>query len=94
MTLIVHRDSRTELLADELAAELERSPPGNPLAKQTVVVAHLGLRRWLLDVFARRRGIAANFDMILPWQWLQRCARARLGDDALVDGAWRADTLR
>ena len=96
MTLIVHRDSRTEILAERLADELECARPENPLAAQTIVVAHLGLRRWLLGEFARRgdKGIAANFDMILPWRWLERTARSLLGDEALIDGAWRTDALR
>jgi len=96
MTLIVHRDSHTEVLAEQLARALEENRPANPLAPQTVVVAHPGLRRWLLGVMAHRaaRGIAANFDMILPWQWLQRIARSLLGDAALIDGAWRTESLR
>ncbi|MGA9334298.1 MAG: exodeoxyribonuclease V subunit gamma, partial [Rudaea sp.] len=94
--LIVHRDSRTEKLAELLADALARSRPENPLAAQTLVVAHPGLKRWLLGEFARHgeRGIAANFDMILPWQWLERCASELLGDDALVNGAYSADALR
>jgi exodeoxyribonuclease V gamma subunit len=98
--LIVHRGSRTERLAEKLAAALEAGRPANPLQAQTVVVAHLGLRRWLLGQFARRpgihnsHGIAANFDMILPWQWLERVARDTLGDVDLIDGAYRRQLLR
>ena len=98
--LIVHRGSRTERLADELARQLEAQRPSNPLVAQTVVVAHPGLQRWLLGRFARRQGshgehgIAANFDMILPWQWFERCARRVLGDEALVGGAYRHELLR
>lgn len=98
--LIVHRASRTERLADELARRLEAQRPANPLTAQTVVVAHPGLQRWLLDRFARRHvprgehGIAANFDMILPWQWFERSARRVLGDEALVGGAYRHELLR
>jgi exodeoxyribonuclease V gamma subunit len=98
--LIVHRGSRTERLADELARQLEVQRPANPLTAQTVVVAHPGLQRWLLGRFARRHGshaehgIAANFDMILPWQWFERSARRVLGDEALVDGAYRHELLR
>jgi exodeoxyribonuclease V gamma subunit len=94
MSLIVHRDSRTENLAQQLVAAIEDAPLQNALAPQTIVVAHLGLRRWLLGEFARQRGIAANFDMILPWQWLERTARILLGDAALIDGAYRAEALR
>src|SRR5512141_3126992 len=93
--LIVHRGSRTERLAEKLAVALEAARPANPLQAQTVVVAHLGLRRWLLGEFARRRGIgnshgiAANFNMLLPWQWLEAAARRVLGDEDLIGGAYR-----
>ncbi|WP_449428017.1 exodeoxyribonuclease V subunit gamma [Rhodanobacter umsongensis] len=98
--LIVHRGSRTERLADELAQQLEAQRPANPLAKQTVVVAHPGLQRWLLGRFAQRsgaqggHGIAANYEMILPWQWFEHTARRVLGDEALVGGAYRHELLR
>ena len=98
--LIVHRGSRTERLADELAQQLEAQRPANPLAKQTVVVAHPGLQRWLLGRFAQRsgaqggHGIAANYEMILPWEWFEHTARRVLGDEALVGGAYRHELLR
>jgi len=96
--LLVHRGSRTENLADELARRLEAQRPANPLAAQTVLVAHPGLKSWLLQRLARRsvrgHGIAANYDMILPWQWYERMARQRLGDEALIGGVWRQDMLR
>ena len=63
-SLIVHRASRTERLADELIEQLDAHRPDNPLAPQTVIVPHAGMRRWLLQTIARRcervRGIAAN----------------------------------
>ncbi|MHB1273762.1 MAG: exodeoxyribonuclease V subunit gamma [Rhodanobacter sp.] len=98
--LIVHRASRTERLADALALQLEAQRPANPLAAQTVVVAHPGLQRWLLGRLAQRsgphggHGIAANYEMILPWQWFERTARRMLGDEALIGGAWRHEVLR
>ena len=98
--LIVHRGSRTERLADALAQQLEAQRPANPLAAQTVVVAHPGLQRWLLGRFAHRpgpqggHGIAANVEMILPWQWFERTARRVLGDEALIGGAYRPEVLR
>jgi exodeoxyribonuclease V gamma subunit len=98
--LIVHRGSRTERLADTLAARLEAERPANPLTAQTVVVAHPGLKRWLLGRFAHRpgphggHGIAANIEMILPWQWFERVARRTLGDEALIGGAYRSEVLR
>ena len=98
--LIVHRGSRTERLADALALQLEAQRPANPLAAQTVVVAHPGLQRWLLGHLAQRHGphgghgIAANLEMILPWQWFERTARRVLGDEALIGGAYRHELLR
>lgn len=98
--LIVHRGSRTERLADVLACQLEAQRPANPLTAQTIVVAHPGLRRWLLGRFAQRggpqggHGIAANIEMILPWQWFERTARRVLGDEALIGGAYRHELLR
>ncbi|MDE2154950.1 MAG: exodeoxyribonuclease V subunit gamma [Xanthomonadaceae bacterium] len=98
--LTVHRASRTERLADALALQLETQRPANPLAAQTVVVAHPGLQRWLLGRLAQRsgphggHGIAANLEMILPWQWFERTARRVLGDQALIGGAWRHEVLR
>ena len=94
--LIVHRASRTERLAEWLAGELERSRPTNPLQPQSVVIAHSGLRRWLLGEFARRgpRGIAANIEMILPWQWLERTTDAVLGEAGSGGGDYRREWLR
>lgn len=98
--LIVHRGSRTERLAEVLADQLEAQRPANPLATQTVVVAHPGLQRWLLGCLAQRHGphgehgIAANIEMILPWQWYERTARRVLGDEALIGGAYRHELLR
>lgn len=98
--LFVHRNSRTELLATRLADALEAQRPTNPLAAQTIVVAHPGLRRWLLGEFARRPGpngapgIAANFDMLQPWQWLEKTAHRVLGDEALIGGEYQREMLR
>jgi exodeoxyribonuclease V gamma subunit len=94
--LTVHRASRTERLAEELIVNLRAQRPANPLAPQTIVIPHLGMRRWLLQTIAKSepRGIAANIDTQLPWQWLQATARSILGDAALVGGDYSVDTLR
>ena len=97
-SLIVHRASRTERLADELIERCIVIDPYNPLVPQTIVVPHTGMRRWLLQTIARharaRGGIAANFDTVLPWQWLQSTAKNVLGDEALVAGDYNTDALR
>lgn len=90
----VQRNSRTEALAGKLFEVLDAQSPERVLAPQTVVVAHPGLGRWLLGEFARRspRGIAANFDLIQPWQWLERVAGRLLPDAAGAD--WKHERLR
>jgi exodeoxyribonuclease V gamma subunit len=90
----VHRDSRTEALALELFDALDSERPRDVLAAQTIVVAHPGLGRWLLGEIARRgsRGIAANFDLIQPWQWLERAAANALGGQS--DPAFKEENLR
>jgi len=96
--LIVHRASRTESLAARLMHNLARSRPANPLQPQRIVVAHAGLGRWLLGEFARDtsrgKGIAANFELIPPWKWLELTARTVLGDEDLIGGAYRRELLR
>ena len=94
--LTVHRASRTERLAEELIGHLHAERPANALAPQTIVIPHIGMRRWLLQTIARSEpgGIAANIDTQLPWQWLQATARAVLGDAALVGGDYNAERLR
>ena len=96
--LIVHRASRTERLAGWLAENLQRTRPSNPLQAQTIVVGHAGLGRWLMGFLARGahahgNGIAANFDMLLPWEWLQRTAQRVLAQPEPV-GAYRRELLR
>ncbi|MGN6519294.1 MAG: exodeoxyribonuclease V subunit gamma [Dokdonella sp.] len=98
--LIVHRGSRVERLAQTLAGHLEAELPANPLQPQRVVVAHPGMQRWLLGFLARRpppRGghpIAANIEMVLPWQWLLACARDFERDAPMGEEVWRQDALR
>lgn len=98
--LFVHRASRMERLAQQLASRLDSDRPDNPMSAQTIVVAHAGLGRWLLGELSRRApghagyGIAANFDLILPWQWLDRIAHETLGDAASGAASWRREVLR
>ncbi|NNM80758.1 MAG: hypothetical protein HKM01_10005, partial [Gallionella sp.] len=52
--LYVHRASRLEALAETLAGQLAAQPAASVLAPQTVVVAHLGMKRWLQQQLAQR----------------------------------------
>lgn len=98
--LVIHRGSRVERLADTLAQTLDAQRPADPLRAQTVLVAHPGLKRWLLGELARRPladgsdGIAANLDLILPWQWLERVTADTLGGDTASAARWRREVLR
>ncbi|HEY7872138.1 MAG TPA: exodeoxyribonuclease V subunit gamma [Rudaea sp.] len=90
----VHRNSHLEVLASRLIEALERERPANPLAAQTVVVAHPGLGRWLRNLIARKRTIAANFRFPQPWQWLEQAVQVALGESSAHADAWRRQNLR
>ena len=96
--LYVYRASRLEALAEQLAQQLAAQPPAAVLTPQTVVVAHLGMKRWLLGTLAQRRGrdgssgIAANLHLLLPSEWWLRLGDALLGVDA--SAAWQREVLR
>jgi exodeoxyribonuclease V gamma subunit len=90
----VHRDCRLEVLADRLQRTLQDRLPLNPLQAQAIVVAHPGLGRWLLRRFAHAQGIAANYRMLQPWQWLEQAAHSALGETPVQADAWRRQNLR
>jgi exodeoxyribonuclease V gamma subunit len=90
----VHRNSRTEALAELLADAMQRELPTNPLSAQTIVVAHPGLGRWLLRRLADKHAIAANYRLLQPWQWMEQVAGAALGNASADDRAWRRQFLR
>lgn len=96
--LQVYRASRIEALAQQLAQQLADDPPASALVPQQVVVAHLGMKRWLLSELAQRRnadgsaGIAANLELLLPGEWWQRLGDTLLGPvDAMP---WQHAVLR
>ncbi|MBS0556486.1 MAG: exodeoxyribonuclease V subunit gamma [Proteobacteria bacterium] len=90
----VHRNSRLEVLADRLIGALARERPANPLAAQTIVVAHPGLGRWLRRRLADAQHIAANYRVLQPWQWLEHAAQIALGESPADAEAWRRQALR
>ena len=96
--LYVYRASRLEALADQLAQQLAAQPPASVLTPQAVVVAHLGMKRWLLGTLAQRRGsdgspgIAANLHLLLPGEWWLRLGDVLLGSDG--SPAWQREVLR
>ena len=75
--LRIFRSSRIERLATLLWSQLQATQPQNVLAPQTLVIGHLGMKRWLVEQLASKPtpagepGIAANLTMQLPGEWLE-----------------------
>ncbi len=74
--LTVSRSSRLEHLAEKLAASLQTHRPESVLSPQTIVVGHLGMKRWLQQWLAERPQagrprFAGNLQMLLPNEWLE-----------------------
>ncbi len=95
--LWLFRASRLEALLDPLEALLAHLPPHDWLAPQTVLIGHPGLRPWLRQSLAAKRGprgIVANLEFALPSPWLDRLAVSMLGlPDAAARG-WQREVLR
>jgi exodeoxyribonuclease V gamma subunit len=97
--LRIYRSSRIERLATLLWTQLAQTQPQNVLAAQTVVIGHLGMKRWLVEWLASTPtragdpGIAANLDMLRPGGWLDGLAQQVLGVDAIALEAYRRPAL-
>ena len=95
--LVIYRASRLEALLEPLAALLEATSPADALAPQTLIAAHPGIAQWLSGALARRygsTGIAANLDILLPSEWIERLAQRRLGQRAVALPAYARPRLR
>lgn len=95
--ITVFRASRLEALLKPLDHLLTTQAPASPLAPQTVVAAHPGMRQWLAGALARERGpagIVANLDIVLPTAFLDGLARQVLGESAVSPRGWRREWLR
>jgi exodeoxyribonuclease V gamma subunit len=97
--LQVYRSSRIETLSELLAAQLQRFRPSSVLTPQTLIVGHLGMKRWLTQQLAEQHlgglpRIAANLDMLLPSEWLDRLAQSVLGTEAIAIAPYRRASLR
>jgi exodeoxyribonuclease V gamma subunit len=95
--ITVFRASRLEALLEPLDHLLKTQAPASPLAPQTVVAAHPGMRQWLAGALARERGaggIVANLDIVLPTTFLDGLARQVLGENAVSPRGWRREWLR
>ena len=95
--LVIYRASRLEALLDPFRDLLAATWPDDPLAPQTVIAAHPGMKQWLTGALARRmgpRGIVANLDVVLPSTWIDRLAQSRLGAQAISLPRWQRAHLR
>ena len=95
--LLLFRASRLEDLLAPLDILLAAVPPASMLAPQTVLVGHPGLRGWVLQQLAARRGpggIVGNLDIALPSPWLDDLAHRLAGEAPTAASPWQRDVLR
>lgn len=76
--LYLYQSNRLETLAEFFAAMVNAVPPGDVFAPETVIVQSRGMGRWLTFELARRNGIAANIDFVLPAAYAWRMMRQTL----------------
>ena len=95
--ITVFRASRLEALLEPLDFLLRTQAPGSPLAPQTVVAAHPGMRQWLAGALARHRGaggIVANLEIVLPSRFLEDLGHALSPANGAEANPWRREVLR
>ena len=95
--LTLLRASRLEALLDPLAKLLRTTMPDNPLAPQTVIAAHPGMKQWLAGAMARQAGpgrVVANLEVLLPSAWLDGLSSGLLGERAVALPQYRRGHLR
>ncbi|WP_256646630.1 exodeoxyribonuclease V subunit gamma [Thermomonas paludicola] len=95
--LTLLRASRLEALLEPLEALLAQTRPAHPLAPQTVIAAHPGMKQWLAGALARQVGagrVVANLDVQLPSTWLDRLSTTLLGERAVALPNYRRGHLR
>lgn len=95
--LVIYRASRLEALLDPFRDLLAATWPDDPLAAQTVIAAHPGMKQWLTGALARRMGpggIVANLEVVLPSTWIDRLAQTWLGAQAVALPRWQRAHLR
>lgn len=91
------RASRLEALLEPLETLLAQTRPAHPLAPQTVIAAHPGMKQWLTGALARQAGpgrVVANLDVQLPSTWLDGLSTQLLGARAVSLPNYRRGHLR
>ncbi len=95
--LLIYRASRLEALLNPLQQLLAAAPPEAALASPELLVAHRGMRDWLLQRLAERagpRGVVANLAIDTPEAWLARLFREVLEVPADPLRPWAHEVLR
>ena len=95
--LTLLRASRLGALVEPLHALLTQTRPEHPLQPQTVVVAHPGMKHWLVGALARALGpgrVVANLDLQMPSGWLDALSVSLLSDRAVALPQYRRGHLR
>ncbi len=95
--LTLLRASRLEALLAPLETLLAETRPAHPLAPQTVIAAHPGMKQWLAGALARQVGpgrVVANLDVQLPSTWLDGLSTQLLGERAVSLPHYRRGHLR
>ena len=94
--LIVH-GQKLETLALALWERIDAYRHANPmqvLKPLEVIVGHIGMARWLKYALAKRAGIAANIEFMLPSEWVERTLQSNLPSDAGHAKRFHTDSLR
>ncbi|HOJ52331.1 MAG TPA: exodeoxyribonuclease V subunit gamma [Syntrophales bacterium] len=92
MALYAYTSNRLEILADNLAYTLEKSPR-DPLKPEVIVVPSHGMDRWLTFALARRMGMAANLTFPFPRGFIMDILQKLLGEEASDFSRWEAECL-
>ena len=90
--LKLYQSNQLELLVDQLA-DLLPLTHGSPFQSESIVVPHLGMRRWLTLQLAQRLGICANVEFPLPARLIWDLFRA-VDVDLPEQSSFTPDILR
>ena len=94
--LIVVHGQKLEALALALWARIDAYRQANSaqiLSPLCVIVGHTGMARWLKYDLAKRTGIAANIEFLLPSEWVERALTLHSAD-AEQTKQFHTDSLR
>ena len=74
--LFLYQSNRLEQLGELFCGMTQAMPLADPFAAETVIVQSRGMGRWITLDLARKAGVAANVDFVLPaafaWRLMQK----------------------